>query len=215
MLRYRAYGGERHTSGTQITDRLHTDQQWESTVKLYDYGARYYDPYLNRWIQPDTIVPSPGNPQALNRYSYSNNNPINYVDPSGHRPAGACEEGESCGNERRTAADTRNLIHWLVGTANYLATLPEGVMLQALRYLPIPAPGNFAAAQAYFYPMVSDGAPLDYKDKTQGLLGSTIQLGGDMWFEYSTPGNIKVDGFVKTRIGLLPSWASSCSLKLT
>ena len=26
----------------------------------------------------------PSNPQALNRYSYVNNNPLNYVDPSGH-----------------------------------------------------------------------------------------------------------------------------------
>jgi len=25
---------------------------------------------LGRFIQPDTIVPEPGNPQALNRYSY-------------------------------------------------------------------------------------------------------------------------------------------------
>jgi len=48
------------------------------------YGARYYDPYLNRWTQPDTIVPEAGNPQALNRYSFVANNPVKYVDPSGH-----------------------------------------------------------------------------------------------------------------------------------
>ena len=33
---------------------------------------------------PDTIVPDPGNPQALNRYSYVLNNPVKYVDSSGH-----------------------------------------------------------------------------------------------------------------------------------
>lgn len=40
--------------------------------------------YLNRWIQPDTIVPEPGNPQSLNRYSYVLNNPLRYTDSSGH-----------------------------------------------------------------------------------------------------------------------------------
>jgi len=51
---------------------------------LYDYGARFYDPALGRFISADTVVPNPGNPQALNRYSYCYNNPLRYVDPTGH-----------------------------------------------------------------------------------------------------------------------------------
>ncbi len=35
-------------------------------------------------MQADTIVPEPGNPQSLNRYSYVGNNPIVYNDPTGH-----------------------------------------------------------------------------------------------------------------------------------
>jgi hypothetical protein len=35
---------------------------------LYFYGARCCDSSLGRFIQADTIVPQPGNPQALNRY---------------------------------------------------------------------------------------------------------------------------------------------------
>ena len=38
---------------------------------------------LGRFISPDTIVPEPGNPQALNRYSYVLNNPLRYTDPTG------------------------------------------------------------------------------------------------------------------------------------
>lgn len=45
---------------------------------------RIYGPYLNRWTQPDTIIPNISNPQDWNRYSYSRNNPIKYIDPSGH-----------------------------------------------------------------------------------------------------------------------------------
>ncbi len=56
---------------------------------LYDYGARWYDASLGRFVQPDTIVPEPGNPQALNRYAYVLNNTLRYTDPSGHAESAA------------------------------------------------------------------------------------------------------------------------------
>jgi RHS repeat-associated protein len=51
---------------------------------LYYYNARYYDATIGRFISPDTIIQSPANPQTINRYSYSLNNPLKYIDPSGH-----------------------------------------------------------------------------------------------------------------------------------
>ena len=60
--------------------------QWEeASLGFYDYGARPYDPALGRFLQADTLVPNPGNPQSLNRYAYTLNNPLRYTDPSGHR----------------------------------------------------------------------------------------------------------------------------------
>jgi hypothetical protein len=47
-------------------------------------GARFYDTCINRFISPDPIIPQPGNPQSLNRYSYTVGNPLKYRDPSGH-----------------------------------------------------------------------------------------------------------------------------------
>jgi hypothetical protein len=46
---------------------------------------------MSRFITPDTIVPNPYNPQSLNRYSYCLNNPLSYIDPSGHAYADADE----------------------------------------------------------------------------------------------------------------------------
>jgi RHS repeat-associated protein len=80
--RYYAYGGTR--SGGVPTDRLFADQLFDGTIELYQMGARWYEPALGRWIQPDTIVPNPANPQSLNRYSYVLNNPLRYTDPTGH-----------------------------------------------------------------------------------------------------------------------------------
>ncbi|MBD3389213.1 MAG: hypothetical protein GF416_08970 [Candidatus Altiarchaeales archaeon] len=51
---------------------------------FYDYGARQYNPTLRRFMQPDSIIPDYYNPQSLNRYSYTLNNPLKYIDPDGH-----------------------------------------------------------------------------------------------------------------------------------
>jgi RHS repeat-associated protein len=84
--RYLPYGAIRWESGLWPTDRRFTGQRWEASLGLYDYWARFYDPTLGRFLQPDPIVPEPGNPQALNRYAYVYNNPLRYVDGSGHLP---------------------------------------------------------------------------------------------------------------------------------
>jgi len=54
------------------------------TSGLYWFGCRYYDPQLGRFIQPDSMIPSGADSQALNRYCYGFNNPLSYTDPSGH-----------------------------------------------------------------------------------------------------------------------------------
>ena len=84
--RYKPWGEGRPMVGTLPTDYRFTGQREASDVGLYQMGARWYDPYLNRFIQPDTVVPNPGDPQSLNRFSYSRNNPVRYSDPTGHLP---------------------------------------------------------------------------------------------------------------------------------
>lgn len=41
---------------------------------------------MGRFISADSIIPDAKNPLALDRYAYSFNSPINYLDPSGHGP---------------------------------------------------------------------------------------------------------------------------------
>jgi RHS repeat-associated protein len=83
-LRYQPYGSVRYTWGATPTDLRFTGQRLEQNVALIDYGARFYKPWIGRFIQPDTIVPDQRNPQSLNRYAYVLNNPLKYTDPSGH-----------------------------------------------------------------------------------------------------------------------------------
>ncbi|MCW5859249.1 MAG: DUF11 domain-containing protein [Caldilineales bacterium] len=83
-LRYMPYGAARYTAGTTPTSFNFTGQRKDSGSGLLFYNARWYDPAIGRFLAADTLVPSPGNPQSLNRYSYVLNNALKYVDPSGH-----------------------------------------------------------------------------------------------------------------------------------
>jgi RHS repeat-associated protein len=84
-LTYRPFG-ETHTNQGSKDFEKHrfTGQEEDPETGLYYYHARYYNPVLGRFISADPIVPSLGNPQTLNRYSYVENNPVNLIDPTGH-----------------------------------------------------------------------------------------------------------------------------------
>ena len=54
-----------------------------SAANLYDYGARWYDANMGRFLQPDPVVADPYDPQGLSRYSYVRNDPAGRIDPTG------------------------------------------------------------------------------------------------------------------------------------
>ena len=84
--RYLPFGEVRYTSGGALpTDLTFQSQRAESAAlgSLMDFKARNYSPIVGRFLSPDTIVPG-SNPQALNRFSFVRNNPLNRVDPTGH-----------------------------------------------------------------------------------------------------------------------------------
>ena len=83
-LRYSAFGETRYSSGVTPTDYRYTGQLQQADVNLYYYNARWYDAELGRFIQADTIVPGAGNSKSYDRFTYVNNNPVRYTDPSGH-----------------------------------------------------------------------------------------------------------------------------------
>ena len=60
---YTAWGEARVSAGSSLTDYKFTGQRKDDGIGLYFYNARWYDSYLNRWCQPDSIIPNPYNPQ--------------------------------------------------------------------------------------------------------------------------------------------------------
>jgi RHS repeat-associated protein len=92
---YYPFGTVRGSSGTLPTQRTFTGQYSHDPGlgSLMHFGARMYSPALGRFVSADSIVPGAGNPQALNRYALVFNNPLKYIDPSGHDPH-YCETAE-------------------------------------------------------------------------------------------------------------------------
>jgi len=66
---FRPYGGTRWQAGTLPTDFGFTGQREDGSTGLVFMHARYYNARLGRFVSADTVVPEPGNPQALNRYN--------------------------------------------------------------------------------------------------------------------------------------------------
>ena len=57
---------------------------YDAETGLYYLNARFYDPETARFIQQDSYSGNIYDPLSLNLYTYSNNNPISYYDPTGH-----------------------------------------------------------------------------------------------------------------------------------
>jgi RHS repeat-associated protein len=87
-----------------------TQKERDNETGLDYFSARYYASMQGRFTSPDEFTGGPDelydfadnasenptfyadllNPQSLNKYQYSYNNPLRYVDPDGHDPCPQC-----------------------------------------------------------------------------------------------------------------------------
>ncbi|MDX2544808.1 RHS repeat domain-containing protein [Streptomyces sp. WI04-05B] len=68
----------------------------DTTTGLTHLGAREYDQSTGRFLSLDPIMDLK-DPQQINGYSYSNNNPVTYADPTGLRLAECVGGWDACG----------------------------------------------------------------------------------------------------------------------
>ncbi|OPX41868.1 tRNA(Glu)-specific nuclease WapA precursor [Ruminiclostridium hungatei] len=74
---------------------------YDSTTDLYYLNARMYDAKTARFLQEDTYLGSAGDPLSLNLYTYCHNEPVMYVDPTGHADAKITELAKAAGGEAK------------------------------------------------------------------------------------------------------------------
>ncbi|MCX7920801.1 MAG: S8 family serine peptidase [Clostridia bacterium] len=83
---YDAFGNPLETTGTVSNPFRYAGYFYDSETGLYYLNARMYDPKTARFLQEDTYRGDPNDPLSLNLYTYCNNEPIMYLDPTGHAP---------------------------------------------------------------------------------------------------------------------------------
>lgn len=66
----------------------YTGKERDEATGLYYHGARYYAPWLARWLSPDPVRSK----ASANLYLYVENHPVSFVDPDGRRRRPATDE---------------------------------------------------------------------------------------------------------------------------
>ncbi|PWV97892.1 RHS repeat-associated protein [Paenibacillus cellulosilyticus] len=81
---YDLWGSPNIVSEKVYNPFLYSGEMWDSTTQLQYLRARWYDPSEGRFINKDTYEGDITNPLTLNLYTYVENNPLIYLDPSGN-----------------------------------------------------------------------------------------------------------------------------------
>ncbi|HQO21359.1 MAG TPA: RHS repeat-associated core domain-containing protein [Acidobacteriota bacterium] len=83
---YEPYGVELTPLGSNTTNEKYkfTGQERDYDTGMDYMHFRYYGSNIGRFMKPDNMITNAMNPQSWNLYSYVNNSPINFNDPSGH-----------------------------------------------------------------------------------------------------------------------------------
>lgn len=81
---YFPYGGTAMLAGSgakevSLKEYRFSGRERDGSTGLYYYGARYYIPWLGRWLNPDPA----GSADGLNMYAFVQGNPVSFVDRDG------------------------------------------------------------------------------------------------------------------------------------
>jgi RHS repeat-associated protein len=99
------YGGERAVTTTCSQNYKFTGKERDTETGNDNFGARYYPNNLGRFLTPDPLMASgrASNPQTWNRYAYTLNNPLRFIDPNGLQEQPCATTDQEC-EKRRLAA---------------------------------------------------------------------------------------------------------------
>ncbi len=80
---YEAYGKLINSTGGVENKYLFAGEQFDEALGYYYNRARYYDAATGRFTRRDDYSGHISEPLTLNKYTYTHNNPVNGVDPTG------------------------------------------------------------------------------------------------------------------------------------
>lgn len=118
---YDIWGGPLTEEETVPNVLRYSGEYWDSTTGLQYLRARWYDPGTARFMGEDSYQGNISDPLSMNLYTYVANNPLKYVDPSGHRyQSNSLAELEYVINEAMKVRSTKSDEYW--GFRSYLGS---------------------------------------------------------------------------------------------
>ena len=121
----------------QVANRFRFNgQQYDSVSQQYYLRARFYSPVIARFTQEDTY-----RRDGLNLYVYCRNNPVYYVEPSGHIYDPAAQKiMEKLGNHQATRNEQKKLAAYLRNKDRHggLTDTERGTLQQVDSYTYLP-----------------------------------------------------------------------------
>lgn len=90
---YYPYGSTAYQAGRDVAEvsrkrYRYAGKERDDETGLYYYGARYYAPWLGRWLSPDPL----GIAGGINLYAFVNGNPISLNDLAGMQPTNEIDD---------------------------------------------------------------------------------------------------------------------------
>lgn len=146
-LDFDAWGKRRWANGSDDAQGLippssarrgFTGHEQLDNVGLVHMNGRIYDPVIARFLSADPTVQAPYNLQSFNRYSYVQNNPLSYTDPTGFSIFSNLIKGITnflVGLVKGAIKRLTSLDYWLdvLETAAYAINPALGVAFSAIR----------------------------------------------------------------------------------
>ena len=94
---YDEFGNTKETDSTKNNgfknDVKFTGAVHDMSSGLYYMNARFYNPNTGRFLSQDSYSGNAYEPWTQHLYSYCGNNPINFIDPTGHKRVAAYDDG--------------------------------------------------------------------------------------------------------------------------
>ena len=82
--KYDAFGVEKNIDENDTNAFRYCGEYYDKETATVYLRARYYNPTTGRFISRDSYLGRRSDPLSLNLYTYCRNNPLRYIDPSGH-----------------------------------------------------------------------------------------------------------------------------------